>query len=205
MSKMFLTATGIVVVSAVAALHWHAGAAEGPVPAAAVGADEKAPQELIDALKKIASGDLAVDRFDFSVSCMTGLVGTQFKVGDVVPNTQISIHKGAVTVVKSVVSALRQVESVSVPTFSTHAIVVDATEAELRRIAGMVVEADVGAPVKGFSWKDGEKTLRADVTVDGKSGTLKLNLLKPEENKRAEELLKLLKDFNGRPEKVGGK
>jgi hypothetical protein len=211
MAKMSLAVIGIVVVSAAVSLHGHIRAAEGPAPAAtgaaaAEGAaDEKAPPELIDALKKIASGDLALDKFDFSAFYMSGgLTGAQFKVGDPGPSTKISIHKGTVTVMKSVVSELQPVGSASIPTFSTHAVVVDATEAEVRRIASLLLDAGVGAPVlKGFSWKSDERKLRVDVAIGDKLGTLNLNLLKPEENKRAEELLKLLNDFNGRPEKAG--
>jgi hypothetical protein len=162
---------------------------------------------LNDSLKQIADGKLPVDALQCTAAYSTGLMSAQLKIGDEAPTASISISKRGVQVSKTVVTELRPVvvqqkTVASIPTFSSSAIYVEVSEAELRQLVGLVAEMGLLAGQKAFSAGNNlERRFCLAASVGDQIGSLSLDLANPDDAKRVEKLLAMFNDFRKRPEK----
>ena len=154
---------------------------------------------LNDSLKSIADGKLPAADLECSAIYTTAeSMPKPIKIGDEAQNSGVSIRKGVVTVQITTVIALRSFGPASVPTYQSKPVVVDATEAELRQVAGLLAEIGLTNAKRGFAYIANTQKIRLDAVVDGQEGSVELDLANEADAKRAEKLITLLKEFRSR-------
>jgi len=155
-------------------------------------ASEKVAKDLIASLEKLSNGDLAPDTFVFSASYPVVPENRNYMIGDV-GQVRVSIRGTVATIGKSVVVKVEKTKTGSVPKFTEHSFHIDAGLDDIRSIAGQAASA---GPHAGASARlSSAYELSFDATLDGKSGSLKLDLTKPDESNRAQGLIAALKDL----------